>query len=333
MIRIAQSTDELIASLYRAARELPAEQFQEHALLLIKPWLQFASGIWGFGQLHDGYALQVHAAHLHQVAPDSLIEWQQINRADKVIPEQVKSPGRTRAYHAPTLFGDDDDAVMRDYARRWGRQSYLATVTSRIDWTRISWISLYRPDPDHHFSDAERSLCQLLMCHLSEALAVNQAIHLHKAHPADGNREQFMAVADRSGNLYHADARFLALLQSEWPQADDRCLPAPLSQALTRDKRSSFVGNAISCDGLLVAGLLLIRARPKAPVDALTPRRSLIARYFAEGHNHKEIARRAQIAPATVRNHLRAIYEILGVRTRSELTTLMRGGSARQAAG
>lgn len=333
MLKVAQSTDELVVELYRAARELPAEQFQEHALLLIKPWLQFASAIWGFGQLHDGYSLQVDAAHLHQVAPESIIEWQQINRQDKVIPDQVNHPGRTGDYHAPTLFGDEDDAVMRDYAKRWGRQSYLATVTSRVDWSRISWISLYRPDPDHHYSASERTLCQMLMRHMNEALAVNQAIHLNAAYPAEAGREQFVAVAEQHGTLYHADARFLALLQREWPQADDQRLPAPLVEAMTRARRSSYVGESISCDGLLVAGLLLLRARAKAPVDVLTPRRSLIARYFAEGHNHKEIARRAQISPATVRNHLRAIYEILGVRTRTELTALVRGRAVRRAMG
>jgi DNA-binding CsgD family transcriptional regulator len=40
----------------------------------------------------------------------------------------------------------------------------------------VEWLSLYRPDPDDHFSESERAQCELLSRHLCEASKINRSV-------------------------------------------------------------------------------------------------------------------------------------------------------------
>jgi two-component system, NarL family, nitrate/nitrite response regulator NarL len=55
------------------------------------------------------------------------------------------------------------------------------------------------------------------------------------------------------------------------------------------------------------------------PVDTLTPREKTIISYLVQGWRNREIAERLDISEQTVKNHLRAVYDKVGVSDRLEL--------------
>lgn len=64
----------------------------------------------------------------------------------------------------------------------------------------------------------------------------------------------------------------------------------------------------------------LFEARPPTrPVDTLTPRERTIIGYLLQGWRNREIARHLSITEQTVKNHLRTIYDKVGVSDRLEL--------------
>lgn len=65
--------------------------------------------------------------------------------------------------------------------------------------------------------------------------------------------------------------------------------------------------------------------RAPAVLDRLTPREREVALAVAGGAANKEIANRLGIAERTVKAHLGAIYETLGVRDRLQLSLLING--------
>jgi DNA-binding CsgD family transcriptional regulator len=81
----------------------------------------------------------------------------------------------------------------------------------------------------------------------------------------------------------------------------------------------TFIGRRIRCDRLSAGELILLRAKRASQLDRLSPRQYEIARLYAAGHSHKEVAQRLGVAPATVRNHLSAIYWLLTISTKAEL--------------
>jgi len=60
-------------------------------------------------------------------------------------------------------------------------------------------------------------------------------------------------------------------------------------------------------------------ARVQRPVDTLTKREKMIISYLAQGWRNREIGRQLSITEQTVKNHLRAIYDKVGVSDRLEL--------------
>jgi adenylate cyclase len=62
--------------------------------------------------------------------------------------------------------------------------------------------------------------------------------------------------------------------------------------------------------------------RESDPLAGLSDRERLVADKFAEGLTYREIGQELFIAPATVRTHLSAIYQKLGIRNKAALVTL-----------
>lgn len=309
----------VLLPLYRAAREMPSADFPEYALGLIKPLLRFESAIWGSG-LTDGQSVKVREAHLHEVDPKAVAEWTQINRRDKVIPILLSRPHETIQFHAPTLFADPSDLVMRDYVKRFGRESYLITCLHCEQPDFIHWISLYRPDADAQYSEQERFACESLMPHFYEAMCINRAVANPDSQKAEhGPTQAALAIATAQGQIHFAQDRFLRLMQSEWLQFDGRRLPDDLLSSLSDSRNGKFKGGRLLCTIEHSGDMLLLEARPRTQLDDLPPKRAEVAWLFAAGHSHKDIARQLAIAPSTVRNQLRAAYADLGICNKSQL--------------
>ncbi|MFD3326868.1 LuxR C-terminal-related transcriptional regulator [Streptomyces sp. NPDC058701] len=60
-----------------------------------------------------------------------------------------------------------------------------------------------------------------------------------------------------------------------------------------------------------------------SPVARLTPQQLRIARCVAEGATNREVAARLSVSPRTVDHHLRNVFALLGVRSRTELARLV----------
>jgi two-component system nitrate/nitrite response regulator NarL len=70
-----------------------------------------------------------------------------------------------------------------------------------------------------------------------------------------------------------------------------------------------------------------IRTREQRPGAVLTPRERAVLRLVAAGHSAPVVGERLELSPATVRTHLRSIYEKLGVSGRaSAVAEAMRRG-------
>jgi DNA-binding NarL/FixJ family response regulator len=60
-------------------------------------------------------------------------------------------------------------------------------------------------------------------------------------------------------------------------------------------------------------------SQPLRPVDTLTQREKTIISYLMQGWRNREIAQHLTITEQTVKNHLRSIYDKVGVSDRLEL--------------
>jgi DNA-binding CsgD family transcriptional regulator len=318
-----EPSGDLLLNLYRAARTLPVDAFQEEAVQLVKPLLRFDLAMWGAGRMtHPG--VTVHTLFLHEIPGEHIAEWQSLNTQDKVIPLVSAQPGKPLTFHSPTLFAGDEDRPMREFTERAGWQSAMVTAFVDPQPRVMQWLSLFRRDADHAYTDGEQSFASLIVPHFVEALTINRTLHMLSVYGPGADRPGHFAYADSNGFLYYADPGFTVLLTGEFPAWDGRTVPQPwLDDVVVRGK-TLCLGRSMSLDARVQGGLVFLRAHALSRIDELSPRERDVAARFARGHSHKDIARDLELSPSTVRHHLKSIYAKLAIHDKAELARLFR---------
>jgi DNA-binding CsgD family transcriptional regulator len=318
-----QAYSQLLLTLYRAAREMPAHEFPDFALGMVKSLIPFDSARLVTVEMAGKSAI-VQGAHLHNEPDDMVLDWEQISRYDTVLETVVAYPGKALSYHAPSFFNGPGRAVMLDYSRLYGHQNGL--VVALFDSARRygDGLSLYRTCLDDSYSEQQQRLIEYLMPHMIEALDINQLV----AAPAIRSRPQAMdqgslAIARIDGTVHHCGPGFMKLMRLEWPQWRAKRLPDALFKALGRAGAAGFTGARVVIIVECAGELLFLRAHRIAPLERLSPREREVACLYGAGKSYKEIARTMHLAPTTVRNFLQRIYQKLQISDKAELAAML----------
>lgn len=177
-----------------------------------------------------------------------------------------------------------------------GEEARVA-VEEFTGWT--AWTA----DPQ---APAQLARCQALLAPPGEAAARYEEARAHHA---------------RSGGDFER-AR-TELLYGQWLRRRRRTREArdPLRDALVAFERCGARSWAGRAGGeLRAAGE---SAPAQGPVDPLTAQQRRVARCVAEGATNREVAVRLSVSPRTVDHHLRNVFAVLGVRSRTELARLL----------
>lgn len=132
-------------------------------------------------------------------------------------------------------------------------------------------------------------------------------------------------MVDRTGILHDVEAAFIDRLATEWPDWRGPRLPEALLQRLDAPDAASYAGRTLVAEiaPSPFTDLYTVFVRPLNQIDRLTTRERQIARRFARGESHKEIAARIGLSPATVRVHLSAVYQKTGIANKAALAAMI----------
>jgi hypothetical protein len=263
----ADGHSQIVLALYRLAFELPAAEFQDAALAIVKPWVAFDSCMWGHGLTGD-VGVVPHAVHLHDKSPEMLAEYAALHDFDAAAQSMLRLPAATRGFDARQTFGAAHQREYLDFLRRFD-QTQIAISSVYDSGTHLShWISLYRADTDRHFVDEDLSRLCWLTPHLLQALQQNRV----RRHPFGGlGGASGVAICDAQGCLIFCDPRFRELLAAEWGARAFVKIPGPAWEAFSAGK-CRFLGGAVVIRSLVDQGLLMLTARPRCAADRLTDR-------------------------------------------------------------
>ncbi|WP_189107856.1 helix-turn-helix transcriptional regulator [Streptomyces camponoticapitis] len=172
-----------------------------------------------------------------------------------------------------------------------------AVVEEFTAWT--GWTA----DPQ---APAQLARCQALLAPPEEAAARYEEALAHHARS--------------SGDFERARTE---LLYGQWLRRQRRTREArdPLRDALVAFERCGARAWAERAAGELRAAGESVAG--SGPVDLLTAQQRRVARYVAEGATNREVAVRLSVSPRTVDHHLRNVFAVLGVRSRTELARLL----------
>lgn len=313
---------DLLLHVYRVAHEQPMDGFHSASLDALRRVLPFDSSVWGAGST-SALGFDIHTLHLDRQPPDMRADYEPVKHLDTASAQVVGARSITLGFDTAAAYGASHQKAMKEYCERFDLRHFFITSSLNPSNGLTQWITLFRSRADGYGTEKERRLLAAVAPHLQQAMSYNRLRHL-QAWASEGEGVSFnaegreaqprraQAVADLRGVIYHATPTFESLLRAEWSTLPDARLPRALMQCFATG-RSRFVGCTLAARCRVERELLFVNARTLCAADRLTPCEWQIAWLLARGDSHKEIARRLDRAPATVRNHIQAIYRRLGV--------------------
>lgn len=317
-LAVANKRDAFLIKLYQLFPGAPPGEFSAAALAVLNPLLPFDTALWGTFAL-TARGPSRHTVYLHGLPMEMLPEADRLYPHNLPLHEAARRPGRTVNVSMDRV----EDVVHPDavaFGRRWGLIHTLTTMVAEAPLNLFSIVCLYRSDPRNRFSERERRLKQSVAPHLVAAWRMN-AMHFldGTTRPARSIGSARVLVAE-NGEISTAEPGLADLLRAEtreWrgPLLADALLP------LARGDVAEYKGRAVVASRVrtLDDGAVVLSVRRRVPVDGLSARELEVAREFASGKSHKEIAALCGTSPQTVRSQIRAAYAKLGVTTKVEL--------------
>lgn len=307
---------DLLLELHRGCRKQAAEAFPGWAMALVRKVIPNSAWFWGSGCEIDGEII-VHNFLFDNLPLESMQAWERYKHLDIFAARNV---AERDVVHNVTHEMLKNAEIYHLLYHKVGIEQCMGIYAYKPSCGLYDAISLYRSDPEKPFSEEERQAMQCLVPHLIETRHINYLEHLSPG--MQHAQQQSLAAADGKDVIHVAEDGFVELMRQEWPQWYGPHLPGPLAGGFGAASKR-YVGKAVAVRSMPVQDMFLLKVRPRTAVDDLSKRELEIARHFANGLTNKEIAREADLSPATVRNHLSSIYLKLGVNNKAELATML----------
>lgn len=304
-----------LAGLYDLAEQVPHGDFLVEALSLLQPWINFDGAVLGVDEIDAGGKYMV-PAHIHlrdRVGPLAG------GQLPAVVDFAVK--GLLTGLESPIQW---DRHALRQHGKLRGLEDmvrphelqHLVLFGERPSAQRPGrWLALYR-ERNTPFNTMEVHYLHAAWFHVARALDINLSRMLDRHDPDRARRAS--ALINPDGAILVADCQFHRLLCREWPDYQGKRIPPAAMNSLVRGK-SAYRGRYVEILVTRHPGYILCLAAGIDARNELTPSEYMVARRYAAGMRHKEIARELGLSPHTVRNQIAHLYLKLGIHDKAAL--------------
>ncbi len=322
-----QAFSSTVKDLYALAEYASPDQFLTQAIGLLQSWIRFDGALFGTGETPHQPSLtnaQETPAKSGPTIPEAMLTQPQskddpVAQGFRLAPESPMRGGIREIYRR----GKEENKTSGKNKNRPGPR----TLTEELGLCHMMlhgddpnlikparWIVLYRRH-DVRFSPTDAACLHGLWIHLSRAIVINRtrALERNRKKP-DGSAS---GLINMQGTIDIADPRFFDLLEREWPTLAPEIIPEEALEQLRSGK--PYRGTQIEISLSRQHGYNLCRIRPIDALEILTPREYVVARRFAAGMSHKQIARELGVSHHTVRNQLAHLYRKLDLHDKASL--------------
>lgn len=317
----------MLLECYRASIRVDPASLSASALRLLAQHLQFDGAIWVLDDTTGGQDELLCADGLSRSIADVI---RRVLVAGSIA---GRSKLRARCIAASLAELPRIDAMeptsMREAFQRENVAFIVGLRSESLTGEIGQWIVLTRSARHSPFDDDQTHWFELVGDHLMQACAISRRLVDARHGGRSTHRATATATVDTTGRIVGHVGPFAELMRREWPKWSGDRLPSELSSALV-DQRHDFAtpfryqGQSILITASRSQNARTLDLHVRTTIDALTPREAQIARRYAEGHSHREIADSLTLAPTTVRAHLRHAYRKLRVTNKIQLAATLR---------
>ena len=305
-----QALEQLISRLYRSTKDIDIAHFREWALSEVQNLIPFDAAIWSTGHLSTRTFHTHTTLNLPKNFPDLLLEHLAINPLRKTLFNRVGC-----AVDMSEVI-DDQAFYTSEIYQRVFQPHHISRILSSIHLCPRTGIytllSLYRFDQNERFLDIEKQQHQRLLFHLVEAASHACFMSLK----SDDEAHNCHAISDIQGVYHEAEPQFIDLMETYFGSEELTRFPLDVAK-----EEHAYKGLMIRSKQL--GDLYRISIRECSPIDQLTSREQEVVEGVTQGLSFKQIARKLQLSPSTVANHLYRIYQKLNINNRAQLADLI----------
>lgn len=324
----AKNLSELLLALHAGSHETDMQGFMSNGLAVLKRQIRF-DGAWLGMRSADDDGRHIHFSYIEGMPADMTRLWRSMCESDKrALPLLTHAGSRTAIFDAAAIrrLGEGPQWL----SRASGSHNVLCSESTNERLGHRIFLCLCRRDEHDIFSEDERYLKELVMPHLQCAIANNRDANLRRVALQSARAGKHWAVVDLLGAVHTAEPCFIETLERSWPGWDGPLLPAPL-RARFAEPTERWLTRGLAFEAQWVGDLALVSVRSAGDVfDLLSPREQEVAEAFGTGLSYKAVAQLLEIAPTTVRHHLRNVYVKLGVDNKAAIIRLVNRETAQE---
>ncbi|WED22901.1 LuxR C-terminal-related transcriptional regulator [Vibrio sp. JC009] len=306
----------LIARLYGTANDVSLPDFQRFCFDNLNEKLNVCEGIW-FSVRRDEQLTLLSSSYGYNLVVPQMLEQQD---ATKVTQKELDS--LINKY--PSLISQQVFDITTEYFQSPG-QPATSSVAKNIYLTSdcafwainhgdyIDIVGIHSKELDKNLPQEALSFCNLYFEHIIEAKRLNILSSFNRGWV---HRNSCRAACDINGYLLHAEAPFLDRMEKLGLGKDHRYELPDLKPEIP--VRLSPINGTI-IEATKSGSLVYLEVANEAPLpEQLSRRQKQVAKALLKGLSDKQIADELHISKFTASNHLKNIYKLLGVKTRTE---------------
>jgi DNA-binding CsgD family transcriptional regulator len=307
--------------LMRLARERDVTDFTREGVAWVRRRVACSTAAW---VTSTPLAPAFIDAFVHAADPSGLMEsFSAIGHLNTLGEAMLKAPRTVcrQRFDDPAIQAPRY-APLRAHMMCFGLFETIGVAWPLPETSMVSVLMVARRENERGFSRSDEKLLLQSAPWLVEALATNRLLAR-----LEGARGRPVAFLDASGLIRYVDEAGRQALRwfrdESSPYAPASWLKAARGRRFLLPHGTEGQGHQLVFHTHREGHLVLIERRTDF---ALTPRQLEVARRYAAGASHKEIASSLSLSPATVRNHLQQIFQRLEVHSRTELARALTGG-------
>lgn len=307
-----------LLDLYAAAVREEVGSFERSLFISLEDLVQFDAAWTGVAAQEDNRPVN-HSSFTYRLPETFFRAWL------RIVDHDPLADLSRMVFGEATVVDIEDgqtDPTFCAWARTFGLRYLLRVCALDNRFGMIGFLSIYRRSADVPFTAAEVETMETLIPHLAAAMRINRTMQL-LLRGKEGTNPVRRAICDTYGTLHRSDKEFADVIKVEWPDWDGTFLPDALCRHLEAKPDQPFLGAKLCIKISPVAGLFVLELHSRSPLDRLGAREFETIQHFANGASYKEVARRMNLAPATVRHHLRSAYRKLGVHDKAQMSRLI----------
>lgn len=301
--------DACISRLYHSAGK-GIEGYRRRALTELAQIIDFDGALWGTGRLDSEGFHSVDVLGVDEGYPRALAHNKAINPFYDALKAQPGAVVELSAVVDDETFYESD--VYREFFSQFGVERVMGVVLPDESTGIVSLVSLYRFDRNKPFGQKDQQILQRVVHHLVSSASHAYFLHLHQKN--ESSSRAALAICDKHGLFFEAQARFMDLLKQYFPQGSLGRLPFSL-----KNEGTGLAEGKLHFEKESLGDLICVSLWENSPLDLLSPREKEVVQAITRGLSFKEAAREIGVAPSTVSNHLYKIYRKLNISSRTEL--------------